>query len=404
MQPAQRTRRPSLTLVITWLLTFSMWIPTFCVPPMEHVLKTELALNYTQASLIFSAPILMIVILAIPAGRFADRWGPQKSAGLGIIIIVVGSLLRSTATDVTSLLVFTFIYGAGLGWTFPTIPKIVSQRAPKEEAGLATGVLTSGILTGGAIALGLTMRLIFPIFGTYQSVFLIWSIPAIVAAGLWWWQIRRQSPPQVATTKTDQPRSMPLSRVLRDRKLWLVAIMLLLHNFFFYTWTGWAPTLLYNKGASVDLAGIITSIIMWVGVPTLFIIPRMSFRMGVRKPFLWVPSIILAASALAALYVDINLSWGLMALVGIAIVTRFSTVLALPVEMMPKEEVGIASGLVLSIGYIGAIIGPLIGGRVLDLTGSLNQAMIILIIVSIATTIIALRLPETGPKGKPSID
>jgi len=59
---------------------------------------------------------------------------------------------------------------------------------------------------------------------------------------------------------------------------------------------------------------------------------------------------------------------------------------------------------VLSIGYIGAIIGPLIGGRVLDLTGSLNQAMIILIIVSIATTIIALRLPETGPKGKPSID
>ena len=143
---------------------------------------------------------------------------------------------------------------------------------------------------------------------------------------------------------------------------------------------------------------------MWVGVPTLFIIPRMSFRMGVRKPFLWVPSIILAASALAALYVDINLSWGLMALVGIAIVTRFSTVLALPVEMMPKEEVGIASGLVLSIGYIGAIIGPLIGGRVLDLTGSLNQAMIILIIVSIATTIIALRLPETGPKGKPSID
>jgi MFS family permease len=88
-----------------------------------------------------------------------------------------------------------------------------------------------------------------------------------------------------------------------------------------------------------------------------------------------------------------------MVIVGIANVTRFSTILALPMEIMSREEVGIASGLVFAIGYSGGIIGPLIGGRILDLTGNLGQSLIMLIGVSIAAAVLASRLPETGPKG-----
>jgi cyanate permease len=94
------------------------------------------------------------------------------------------------------------------------------------------------------------------------------------------------------------------------------------------------------------------------------------------------------------------MSWPLMVIVGIANITRFSTILALPVETMSREEVGTASGFVLSIGYAGGIIGPLIGGRVLDLTGNLNQSLIMLIFVSIAAAILAARLPETGPRAR----
>jgi MFS family permease len=68
-------------------------------------------------------------------------------------------------------------------------------------------------------------------------------------------------------------------------------------------------------------------------------------------------------------------------------------------EIMSREEVGIASGLVFAIGYSGGIIGPLIGGRILDLTGNLSQSLIMLIGVSIAAAVLASRLPETGPKG-----
>ena len=134
--------------------------------------------------------------------------------------------------------------------------------------------------------------------------------------------------------------------------------------------------------------------------PTLFLMPRLAYKLGVRKPFVLIPAIVLALGALGALYTNIPLSWPLMAIVGIANVTRFGTILALPPEIMPHKEVGTASGLVLSVGYLGGIIGPLIGGRVLDVTGNLNQSLILLIGISITTAVLAYRLRETGPRAR----
>ena len=68
--------------------------------------------------------------------------------------------------------------------------------------------------------------------------------------------------------------------------------------------------------------------------------------------------------------------------------------------MVSKKEVGTATGLVLSVGNIGGVIGPLVGGRIFDLTGSLNLFLFILIGVSIAAMAIAFRIPETGPKAR----
>ena len=61
---------------------------------------------------------------------------------------------------------------------------------------------------------------------------------------------------------------------------------------------------------------------------------------------------------------------------------------------------GRASGLILSVGSVGGIVGPLIGGYALDLTGSLNQSLLVLIGVSIAAAVTAFQIPETGPRAK----
>jgi len=110
---------PRTVIVCALLVGVAMWAPIYCVPPMETLLKEQLLLTHTQTSLLLSVPVLMLVATAIPAGVISDRIGIKKAIGIGLIAMATGALLRGTASDFSSLLGFTFIYGFGFGWTFP---------------------------------------------------------------------------------------------------------------------------------------------------------------------------------------------------------------------------------------------------------------------------------------------
>ena len=391
---------PYSVLSSAFVMGFAMYAPMAGVPPMEHILREELLITHAQVSLLFIVPLIMLVALSIPGGLLTDRIGIRKAAGIGAIIIVVGTLLRSIAIDFPTLLAFTVIYGTGFGLVWPNLPKLISVWVPREKAVMATGIFTAGMATGIALPVAITVPVIYPVANTFQGTFFIWAIPTIAATILWW--ILVKDPPHSRTPRESLGRSgVPFRQVLQNKNLWLVAILLSLNNFFMFTWVGWSPALMMQKGATPDLAALIASVYMWVVIPSVFFIPRLSYKLGVRKPFIWISSFILAFVSLEAIFMTVPMGWVLMALAGIVNSTRFVTIMALPVEMMPKKIVGVASGLILSIGYIGAIIGPLIGGHLFDLTGSLDFSLLVLIGASIITGSIALKIPETGSKPKP---
>ena len=126
MQQGRNHNIPWIVLGSASFMSFAMWAPLACVPPMEHVLKEELSLTHAQTSLLFTTPLIMMAALSIPAGIIADRIGIRRAAGIAAIIIAGGSILRGTATDFATLLAFTFIYGAGLALAWPNLVKLVS--------------------------------------------------------------------------------------------------------------------------------------------------------------------------------------------------------------------------------------------------------------------------------------
>jgi len=386
---------PRRILFSTFLVGFAVTAPTFCVPPMEHILKEQLFLTHTQTSLLFVAPILMLAAVAIPAGLVADRIGVRKATGIGLIITAIGAILRGTATDPQGLLAFTFIYGFGGGWILPNIPKIVSTVVQRDKATVVTGVISSGIPIGMALGLALTMPVIWPMTNSYQGVFFIWSIPLAVVT-VQWWVLVREPRKSSALLELSKIRTTSFRTVLLYKPLLLVSALMFLHNFFVLTWNGWSPVLMMMKGASPSSAGLIASIALWSYIPAYILMPRLSYRLGIRKPFLWIPSVVLAIAAWGATQVSVTASWFLMALVGIANGTRFITLLALPVEMMHKREVGTASGIVISIGFAGGVVGPLIGGAILDNTQSLDLSFMVLMGASLVAAFLASRLPENG--------
>jgi cyanate permease len=387
---------PRNVIFCALLIGIAMWAPIYCVPPMEPIIKAHLLLTHTQTSLLFSAPVLMLVLTAIPAGLVSDRAGIKKTIGIGLIIMAAGAVLRSTATDFSSLLAYTFIFGFGFGWTYPNLPKLVSVYFRKDKANVAMGIVNSGFPVGIALGLAITVPIFLPIAETYQGVFLIWSIVPIIAAVSWWILIRQPNSKSNHIRKTSTSITSFRS-AFSNKHLLLVAVLMFIETFTSWNWNGWAPVMLMLKGASPSQAGLIASMTIWAVLPTFLLAPRLSHRIGLRKPFLWVPSIVLAIAFWVAKDITINSSWFIMALVGVAAGTRFTTLMSLPLELAHESEVGMASGMLLSIGYIGGVIGPLIGGRVLDITQNLDISFLILAIISLAAAFIALKVPETGP-------
>jgi CP family cyanate transporter-like MFS transporter len=387
--------KTSKSLGIAWLLAFSIMAPIYCIPPIENVISNQLMLSHTQTIFLYSAPLLMVTVLGIPGGILTDNIGIKKTVGLGIILVVLGSLLRGFFSDANYILAFTFLYGAGIGLVFPNLQKIVSASVARERAGMATGIFATGILTATALPLAITASVVLPMTKSIGGVFIVWSMPAIVSAVLWWTVIRV---PQETSQAAVSTGVSPSSSVFRNINVWLAAILFFLHDFFFGTWAAWMPTLLQMKAATPQLAGIMSSLTVWAGIPTVFFIPRLSYKLGVRKHFLWVTSIATAILAFAAIDVSLGMSWALMAVAGVVLEARFVTIMALPVELVSYRDVGRASGLLLSIGFLGGVIGSLFSGSLLDRFGHLNSMLLTLTCLSIGAAVIAFKLPETGHK------
>ncbi len=390
---------PLATLISTFLIGIAMWGPIYCIPPMESILKEALSLSHGQVGLMFSAPALMVVAMSIPAGIVADKIGVRRAVGIGLVVMVAGAVTRGMVNSYAGLLSSMFIFGGGFAWTFTNLPKIVSTFAGRAKAVVTMGLVNSGMPVGTALGMALTIPVILPITRSYQGAFLVWSIPTVIVAILWWVIVREPQPnkrlggfPKPAKTQAS------FRTVIRNKNVILISALMFLHQFFIWSWTGWAPTLLMLKGASPGLAGLIASMTIWVIIPTFLLMPGLSYKLGLRKPFLWIPSVVLAFIAWLATQASVLVSWFIMALAGVAAATRFTTLFTLPIEIMPGEDVGTASGVMLSLGYTGAVIGPLVGGGILDSSQSLDKMLLVLVFASVAAALVGLRIPETGTK------
>lgn len=391
----KKNKMPWNLLIMAILLNFCIWALLFVTPPMETILSSDLYLSHFQTSLLFSSPILMIAVVAIPAGFIADKVGLKRTIGIGAIIACIGAALRGTATTYSALLLFSIIFGLGMGFTFANLPKLARSCSSIQETSFIMGIINGfGVLAGIGMALAITIPIIYHITNNYHGVFYLWTLPLLIATALWWIFVHEPPCPNYEA-ETEKIESLGLKDVLKNKTLWVLAIILLLHNIFFYTWSGWLPTYLLQKGISLNLSGLLTSIMLWVGIPTVILVPMFYTKTNISKTVLiLIPSLIFAFLAVWILYATGLSILLIMIVAGIINILRFNTLLSLPVEIMPKKHSGVAGGVVISIGYLGAVIGPTMAGQILDITGSFQSIFIILSLLSLLTMMLTFLIPR----------
>ncbi len=225
--------------VVFALFTLSMltYIDRVCISAGKSSIAADLHLSDTAMGMVFAAFSLGYSLGQIPSGWFADRAGPR----LALTVVVAGwsvlIALTSAAWNLTSLLVFVFLFGVAEAGALPGGLRVVCNWLPPEERGRANGVQFSGMRIGAAISFPMVTWMLTR--WQWRSSFQLLGIFGVLWAFAWllWFRNHPAKPlPEVAVPAGPIPR---LGDILRSRRMVFAFVQYFAINFTFIICVTW---------------------------------------------------------------------------------------------------------------------------------------------------------------------
>jgi len=352
------------TLAVLWLCGLCLRITVLAIPPVIPMLHESLRLTQAQIGALASLPVLLLSFAALPGAFLIARFGAASVLIGGILLAGVAGALRGGSFDAPTLFATTFAMGIGIAVMQPAFPSIVRVWIP-QRIGLATAVYSNGLLVGEAISASLTIPLMLPLVGGNWRWSLVgWSVPvfAIAAVAILHARARdRGAEPGPARTGAWWPD-------WRSPLTWRLGFIAGGCSSFYFATNAFLPDDLRHLGRE-DLIGSALSALNWVQIPASFVLLAFSGKLMLRR---W-PLVAAGVLATAAM-IGVTLSTGAWIVFWAGIVgfcTAFILILtlALPPMLVDSDHVHSVSAAVFAIGYLCAVVTPVIGGFAWDLTG-----------------------------------
>src|SRR5208337_2145120 len=118
---------------------FDVGLITFVVT----ALNKAWGLTAAQTGIVLSSGMFGMLIGAFLSGPLADRYGRKAIFQWTMLIFSISSLLCATAWDFSSLIVFRFFAGLGLGGETPVVTSLLGEFVPSSGRGRIQGLLNS---------------------------------------------------------------------------------------------------------------------------------------------------------------------------------------------------------------------------------------------------------------------
>jgi CP family cyanate transporter-like MFS transporter len=364
-------------------------------------LTVDLGLSFAQASFLVAVPTLMMGLMAVPGGALADRWGPARVITAGLALVAVGGGLRAIAPEFVLLLVLTFLFGAGIGVSQPSLPRLMRARFPL-RLGVSTGIYASGLVSGSIVAASLTGPILDRIGepAAWRLPMTLWGVLAGIALVAWVTVMRpwraepavgRLVPPETATAAAWSP--------WRDPRAWISAALFASQGIVYYLLVAWLPAIYGEAGTSATTTAGLFAVFNAATLPAILLFPSWSDRLRRRRPPSAVAASLFLCGVLGLLLMPLADPWRWLwaALAGAGISGVFAMSLVLPADVAPPGRTGAAAGMVLAIGYAVSALGPVIAGVVRDVTGSFNATLLLLPVIGVVMVVLSAIAPELSP-------
>lgn len=386
-----------LLLTVVWLTAFSCRTTIVTIGPLLPLLLHQLHLGTFLAGSLTALPLIIIALVSMPAGILADKLGHRATVLVALVLLSVGSFVPLWDPTPLGLYVTVAATGIAIGLAQPTLAKIAKNLNPTHPT-LPTSLYANALVMGGFIASLITTSVLLPLVGrfSWMGVFGFWGLIAVITTLGWLLVTPREAPPQ-----PEPISSSPHFSPFRIPGFLPITIAFAAQGGVFYALVTWLPDYFASRGWSLATASYPLATVSFGSILGSVLSPwLLKLGKGFRIPFA-IASLVMALSLVGLLWIPaLAYMWSFW--IGCTTAVVFTLGMAAPAELVPTYNVGRASGMLLTVGYIGAVLGPLGYGALVSFGAAFPIGFLILLSLGIAIASLSipqtLRNPSRGPK------
>ncbi|KXX62205.1 MFS transporter [Rhodococcus sp. LB1] len=351
----------ALCMVITVIEGFNMIVYGSVVP----LLLTDTTLHVTdeQTGLIGGFLYIGAILGSVVSPALAERIGRKRVLILAVGLFAFGALLTGISVSAMMLGIARFVTGFGVGGSLTTAMTVARNCAPSRRASLVVTITMAGIPLGGVIA-SLVAIPVLPAFGWRAMFFIGGGTALAILTAVAVMTIPANTPQELAGRQWSSRRK--LTTLFGGKGALIAAVIALCAIANMVAWQGlnvWATQAMVALGYSLGTALLFTFILTGAAVAGSFLSAWAADRRGCA-----LVAVLTAACTLAgllgmlALPPSIVTTTSCIALMGIGGHSTMNLIHTTTADIYPLPVRATALGWSNGTSFIGAFLGPVIGG------------------------------------------
>jgi NNP family nitrate/nitrite transporter-like MFS transporter len=354
--------------------TFTVAMPTMCMPVLFEEISKDLKLNLVQIGTVWGMVPLAGMFVVLIGGLLGDRFGTKRVLSVSCFLTGLAGALRGLSGNFTSLAATLFLFGLLNAVIPPVVHKTCGVWFSGRHLGLANGVVAMGMAVGFTVGAMISATVLSPLLGGWRNVLFLYGAISVVISVLW--LLTRSEPNQIEQS-TDSVSTVPLrqalSRVIRIRDVWILGFILMGQSGCIQGMLGYLPLHLREigwTGASADGALAAFHAISMIGVIPIALL---SDRLGSRKAVLFAATLMTAIGVGLLSIANVTMVWASVIIAGIVrdgFMAVFMTTI-IEIDGVGAAYAGTAMGLVMTLSRLIAFLSPPIGNSLAGINLSL---------------------------------
>ena len=354
-------------------------------------MKESLSLSYEQAGMLAMTNSIGYLGMVLFAGILAAKWGSRKLVVFGTLLVAAGLLYMASVQSFAASLVGMSILGVGTAFTYTPLVNIVVGWFPQRR-GMMIGFLVSGLGLGTLIS-----SLLIPFFTTWFSIDgwrYLWFVYGLLSLLFALAALLILRDPPIPLLKKEKKDQSFLREVYLHKGVLLVAIIYGLIGFAYLIPQSFLFSFILESKIDRFVAGQIMAI---GGLMSIFSGPlwgTISDKIGRRKSLI-ITLVTGAASMLIPVIFPVFIGFVISQFFwGITVVGMLSLIQALSTEQIHPSYAPVALGYVTVYFASGQLLGPGLGGWMIDHIGGISSALLLCCGLLLLAFLFSLRLQK----------